>query len=160
MNNIRYHIGVALLAFLGFLFSWVAFYPGFMSPDSLVQYEIAKTLDFNDWHPPVMSWLWSILNVFFEGPQGLLFFHLALLWGGLYSWYINCRESRFAWLFIVIGFLPWVVNFEGVLWKDVGMAFSLLLAIGLLGGKKLTSTKISIAAVLLIYAFLVRANAL
>lgn len=34
---------------------WQIFYPGLMSPDSLAQYEQAKSGTYNDWHLPLMS---------------------------------------------------------------------------------------------------------
>lgn len=148
-----------LWAVIGFVFFAIACYPGFMSVDTLEQYKQAHTLKFADGHPPVMAWLWSKLNVMLDGPQSLLFLHLAMLWAGLYIWCRNAGESRAAKWFIVLGFLPWVANFEGVLWKDMGMAFSLLLALGLLSGKNPTRPQVFAAIGLLLYAFMVRSNA-
>ena len=130
-----------------------------MSVDSLEQYRQAHTLKFSDGHPPVMAWLWSKLNYIQDGPQSLLFLHLGMLWAGLYIWCRNAGESRAAKWFIVLGFLPWVANFEGVLWKDMGMAYSLLLALGLLSGKNPTRLQVGAAIGLLLYAFMVRSNA-
>ena len=144
---------------IGFGFFAIACYPGFMSVDSLEQYRQAHTLKFSDGHPPVMAWLWSKLNYIQDGPQSLLFLHLGMLWAGLYIWCRNAGESRAAKWFIVLGFLPWVANFEGVLWKDMGMAYSLLLALGLLSGKNPTRLQVGAAIGLLLYAFMVRSNA-
>lgn len=146
-------------AVFGFFISSIAFYPGFMSPDSFLQYETSKSLLFNDWHPPIMSWVWSILNLFFRGPEGLLFFHLTFLWAGLYIWHRHYREKRYSWLILSIGFFPWIINFSGVLWKDVGMAFSLLLLAGI-GGAERTPARISITLTLLFYAINLRHNAI
>jgi hypothetical protein len=143
----------------GFAFFAIACYPGFMSVDSLEQYRQAETLRFSDGHPPVMAWLWSKLNLIWHGPQSLLVFHLGMLWAGLYLWRRNSGEHRLAKWFILLGFLPWVANFEGVLWKDMGMAFSLLLALGLLSKEKPTNFQTAIALILLAYAFMVRSNA-
>lgn len=148
-----------LWAFMGFMFFTVACYPGFMSPDSLVQYKQALTLKFSDGHPPIMAWLWSKLLYVLHGPQSLLLLQLSVFWIGLYVWYKNAGESRAAKYFILLGFAPWVANFEGVLWKDVGMAFSLLLAIGLLDRKQLSVLNVIIVVSLLLYGFMVRGNA-
>ncbi|BBO99927.1 hypothetical protein [Sulfuriferula nivalis] len=148
-----------LWVIIGFVFFVIACYPGFMSPDSLEQYKQAHTLQFADGHPPVMAWLWSKLNLIFDGPQSLLFVHLGMLWIGLYIWHRNAGENHSAKWFILLGFFPWVVNFEGVLWKDVGMAFSMLLAIGLLSRSKITFPQGFVAVSLLLYAFMVRSNA-
>ena len=148
-----------LLMIIGFTFFAIACYPGFMSPDSLEQYKQAHTLNFADGHPPVMAWLWSKLIFILDGPQILLYLHLGLLWVGLYIWRVNAGGSRAAKWFILLGFLPWVANFEGVLWKDMGMAFSLLLALGLLSKVRLTNLNVFLAVSLLLYAFMVRSNA-
>lgn len=148
-----------LWTIIGFVFFAIACYPGFMSVDALEQYRQARTLKFADGHPPVMAWLWSKLNYILDGPQNLLFLHLGMLWAGLYIWSRNAGKSQSGKWFIVLGFLPWVANFEGVLWKDVGMAFSLLLAIGLLSEKNATWPKVCIVISLLLYAFMVRSNA-
>ncbi len=136
-----------------------ACYPGFMSVDSLEQYSQALQLNFADGHPPVMAWLWSKLNFVWDGPQNLLFLHLATLWLGLYVWRRNAGDSRTAKWFLMLGCFPWVANFAGVLWKDMGMAFSLLLALGLLSRKDSTRLQIGAVIALLLYAFMVRSNA-
>jgi hypothetical protein len=148
-----------LLAFVGFAFFAIACYPGFMSPDSFQQYEQAHTLKFRDVHAPVMTWLWSKLILIWNGPQSLLFLHLGILWAGLYIWRSNAGENRKAIWFILLGGSPWVANFEGVLWKDMSMAFSLLLALGLLSKTRLTPIRAFAAISLLLYAFMVRTNA-
>lgn len=148
-----------LWAVIGFTFFAIACYPGFMSVDSIEQYKQAHTLRFSDGHPPVMAWLWSKLNYVFDGPQSLLFLQLGVLWSGLYVWSRNVGESKAAKWFVLLGFFPWVANFEGVLWKDVGMAFSLLLALGFLDRKNITKLQASFVLSLLLYAFMVRGNA-
>jgi hypothetical protein len=158
-QKILLYPGAFLLAIIGFSFFAIACYPGFMSVDSLEQYKQAHTLKFADGHPPVMAWLWSKLNFILDGPQSLLFLHLGLLWSGLYIWCINAGKSRAAGWFILLGVAPWVANFEGVLWKDMGMAFSLLLGLGLLIGEKPTKFQVFVATGLLLYAFMVRSNA-
>nr|VFJ98839.1 MAG: hypothetical protein BECKLFY1418A_GA0070994_10897 [Candidatus Kentron sp. LFY] len=148
-----------LFVSMGFFVCWVAFYPGFMTLDSLDQYEMSKSLLFSDWHPPIMSWVWSILNFFFEGPSGLLALHLFMLWFALYIWWYSYKQMRFSWLILLIGYLPWVINFSGVLLKDVGMAFSILLLLGL-GLFQPSRIKFFFAFGLLFYAINVRHNAI
>lgn len=143
----------------GFALFAIACFPGFMSVDSLEQYRQALSLKFADGHPPVMAWLWSMLNAIVNGPQSMLFLHLGMLWAGLYIWFRNADGHLGAKWFIALGFMPWVASFEGVLWKDMGMAFSLLLAIGLLSRKVPTKPQVFMALGLLLYAFMVRGNA-
>lgn len=150
---------VFLMIITGLTLGWIAFYPGFMSLDSRVQYEMSQSLQFTDWHPPVMSWVWSKLNFIFPGPSGMLAFHLVLLWAAIYVWWENFKNFRLAWLFLLIPFLPWVLNFQGVLWKDVGMAFSLLLLSGL-AMRRPSFGNLVLALALVFYALNVRFNAI
>ncbi|UUZ52760.1 hypothetical protein LP419_26560 [Massilia sp. H-1] len=82
-----------------------------MSPDSFMQFEQARTLRFTDWHPPLMSALWSLLDRFSPGPGPMLLFQLSLLWLGLGLWCWHYRQRPLAWLLPLIGLLPWVLNF-------------------------------------------------
>lgn len=149
----------ALIVVAGFLLSATAFYPGFMSADSLMQYDQSLTLRFTDWHPPLMSALWSLLNRGAHGPEGMLYFQLALLWAGLAAWCWQYRTRPLAWLIPLIGLMPWVLNFAGVLWKDIGMAYALLLLTGIAAGR-VTGVRLGAAFVLFFYAVNLRHNAI
>lgn len=117
-----------LIPVVGFIVCALAFYPGIMTPDTLDQLAQANAQDFNDWHPPMMAWLWSWLNRVFPAASGFLFFDLFLLWFGLY--WINRRiDHRYAPFVYLLGFLPFVINLSGVIWKDVATAYALLWAV-------------------------------
>jgi hypothetical protein len=146
------------LAFCGLLL-WVAFYPGFMSNDSIVQFGMSKSKNFHDWHPPVMAWVWSVVGIFFPGPSGMLAVHLALVLIAVYLWWDSYKDKPLSWLIFLIPFLPWIINFAGVLWKDVGLAFSLLVLSGL-AHKALTPGRALIAFILIFYAINLRHNAI
>ncbi len=147
------------LAIFGFIFFAIACYPGFMSPDSLEQYQQAQTMKFADAHPPVMAWVWSRINFILDGPQNLLFLHLGMLWAGLYIFQKNTdKKLSLAW-YLIVGALPWVANFEGVLWKDVGMAYSLLLAFSMLNKTKINKYEWALIFIFVLYAFMIRTNA-
>lgn len=149
---------LGLLAAFGIVF-WVTFYPGFMSIDSIKQFEMSQSLHFNDWHPPLMSWVWSILAFFFPGPSGMLALHTALVWLAVYLWWSNFKHRANSWLVCVIPFLPWVLNFAGVLWKDVGLAFSLFALSGLVLRQR-SPGKVLLALTLVFYAINLRHNAI
>jgi hypothetical protein len=151
-------VGAAILI-AGLVLSREAFFPGFMSYDSFTQFGQSRSLRFDDWHPPLMSGLWSILNLVSRGPEGMLHFQLALLWSALFFWLWAYRGCPFAWLLPTIGLLPWVVNFAGVLWKDAGMAFALLLLAGLASWPP-TRPRMALAALLFFYAVNLRYNAM
>jgi hypothetical protein len=144
----------------GFLFLFAAFYPGFMSSDSIQQYEQARTLEFTDALPPIMSWVWSKLLIIRDGPEVLLAAHLALLWWGLWFWSKNAKGYPWSPLYIALGFAPWIACIAGVLWKDVGMAFCLLIVMAAVSSDHFNSKKLFYILPLLIYAYMVRHNAI
>ena len=155
----KYRLMAFSFSVLGFAASCIAFFPGFMSSDSLTQYASSQSLSYIDWHPPVMAWVWSILNLIFPGPQGLLYLHLLTLWTALYLWFLRYRDKKLAIAILLIGLFPWVVNFSGVLWKDVGLAFALLL-FSVIASSPMKLGKFIIALLLLFYAINVRHNAI
>lgn len=138
---------------------WAAFYPGFMSYDSINQYGMSKSLHFNDWHPPIMSWVWSILGFFFPGPSGMLALHISILWISVYIWWSGFKDKYFSWLIIIVPFFPWIVNFSGVLWKDVGLAFSLFALSGL-ALRSVTHWRVFVAFILVFYSINLRHNSI
>src|SRR5215475_12400948 len=153
------------LALLGFGLELVAFWPGLMSTDSIEQYTQAALGRYNDHHPPIMAWVWSWTNRVIVGPSGMLAFHLAMLWVGLWAIAETSRRygRRYAWLILLVGVLPFIASIAGVIWKDVGMAYALLCAGGLLYvadtcGERPRLVATAVALVLIAYATLVRAN--
>lgn len=139
---------------------WACFAPGFMSYDSVTQYRSALAQSYADSHPPIMSYVWHLCLALIPGPQSLLVLHLALLVAGILIWQLNLGRSRWSLLVPVIFFLPWILNFAGVLWKDVGMAFSLLIASGLLFNRERRRGLALLGLPFLFYAFAVRHNAI
>lgn len=158
MNKTKKIKAFGLLAFCG-LILWVTFYPGFMSHDSIVQFGMSKSLNFNDWHPPIMAWVWWVVGFFFPGPSGMLAVHLALVLMSVYLWWDSYKDKPRSWLIFLIPFLPWIINFVGVLWKDVGLSFSLFALSGL-ALRAITPSKAIIAFILIFYAINLRHNAI
>lgn len=155
------------LGLTGFLLNLVAYYPGFMSPDSLVIYEQSISQHYGDWHPPLMAWAWSFLNRLYSGPQVMLIFQLALLWTGFYflatGWF-SSRRSR-TWLFCGLLLAPFVQNFAGYIIKDAQMALSWLLSFSIIARagfrhRRMTLMEAIISFLLILYGALVRINAL
>jgi hypothetical protein len=149
----------------------VAFYPGFLSNDSIDQLTQAsgdKPLE--DWHPPVMAVVWRVLLEFSGGRIGaMVVWQCVLLWAalGILAVYVYKRSGQ-RWLSMMplgLGGMPFVINLSGVIWKDVQMAVSLLLAAVLLivleylvGRRRYVV--LSAAGLLIIYAGSIRYNAL
>ena len=117
---------------LFFLTSVCSFWPGYMSPDSLYQYQQSLSGNFTDWHPAIMSKIWSFSNLIIQGPSGMLILQNAFLYSALLILSKNFNEMKEKYLLISIGLLPWILNISGVIWKDVQFAFSLLLLFSML----------------------------
>lgn len=142
-----------------------AFFPGVYTNDSADQLRQALTGSYKDWYPPLMAWLWSVLIRATGHIESLLIFHLLLLFAGAIYWAKIFGHLRvwFVALFIPAFIVsPIVLNFSGVIWKDVGFAFSLLLSCGILGlsflEQRISLSRTIAVIFLLAYAFGVRAN--
>ena len=153
-----------LLAVAGFFLTVYAFHPGLMSVDSVAQYRQVLTGKYTDSHPPVMAFIWGVLNRLVPGPVGMLWLHAAMLWGGLalFAGVLYKQGRRHAWLLVLAGFAPQVAGISGVIWKDVGMATSLLMAAALLFGAANGALNrrlgLALALFFIAYATLVRSN--
>lgn len=158
-NQVFTPLAVALTAIV-LAVIWFCFAPGFMSYDSMVQYKTALNQYYTDSNPAIMSYVWHLCLYLVSGPQSLLMLHLALLAAGILIWYGNMEQRSWALLIPAMCLLPWVVNFAGVLWKDVGMAFALLVATGLLYTRKKNWRVAALALPFIFYASAVRHNAI
>jgi hypothetical protein len=152
-----------LLCTAGFLLCVVAFYPGYISPDSIRQLTEGRAWSFTDWHPPLMAAVWGVVDRIIPGPFGMLLLHNAAFWGGLaVFWRATYRRSVFIGLCLVgLGFLPTALALLSTIWKDVGLGASLLLASALLHTARRTNSKSALlfSVPLLFYGYGVRQNA-
>lgn len=174
----RWIWSLGLLAAAGCAATALVFAPGFMSPDSLSQYQQATgRTPLADWHPPVLSLLWRALIAVTGTFASLAVLQAAVLWGSLWVTACCVREltgSRPGSLAVLAtGAAPHVLTFAGVVWKDVHMAYALLAtcAIALTGlclrkvrpGTPWAAgarwTLLALGVLFLSYAVLVRKNA-
>lgn len=154
------------VALTGFVFTFCAFYPGIMSPDSLDQFQQALNFQFNDWHPPIMAILWSGLAHIWRGPQLMLLVQETLFWSAVYI-LLSALDIRAIWarlIVIMMLFSPALLNFSGVLWKDVQLTAAWLFPVAMVfaaqtRGKKLSRPIKAFLIVLVVYGALVRINA-
>ena len=169
----RWQWSLLILGALLLGFNVFAFYPGFMSPDSLQQLgQALNPSTLNDWHPPAMTSLWWLLLKIPPHRIGsMLLAQLSLLWFSLigfalyiYHW---THSRKLSLLPLLIGLTPYVADISGVIWKDNQLAFSLLAASVLLivAHKVQLSLRkryalVIVASVLLTYAMSVRYNSL
>ncbi len=115
----------ALLITLGLVHGSLL-WPGILTPDSESQYAQALSGIFNNHHPPLMSFLWRYLDKLYPGPGLLLICHLSLLYGAVYYLIQSLSPFRGKILFLFVPWIPQVLVFSGMIWKDVGFAFSFL----------------------------------
>jgi hypothetical protein len=125
-------IGVMLAAAMA---QAVLYWPGIMIWDSIRQYREALNGRFDDWHPPILDWLWRQLTVIAPGPATMLVLQLLLYWGGyalLVAW--AARQGRRA-LAVALGLcalFPLALGLIGVVMKDSLMAATLVAAAALI----------------------------
>jgi len=121
---------IFVICFSGFLFSLLAFFPGWMSPDSVGQYNDAKLGRYVDWHPVMMAWWWAKLDKLYAGPALMLMQNLCLYWGAwcLLAHSLKRSYGNIASLIPLLGFLPGTLYLLGEIWKDVCFATSMFFA--------------------------------
>lgn len=111
------------LAFLCILFTIAVYYPGLMSFDSVWQLREAREGVFDNHQPPMMSYVWRVLDHIIPGPAGMLLMDVCLYWLGI-AWIVRLTVSsnlvRLP-LVLLLGFWPPLFGLAGTIWKDVGM---------------------------------------
>lgn len=120
------------LTLLGLIITLRAFFPGLVTSDSLDQYQQATSFIFSDWHPPMMSFIWAIINDWIPGPFGMLLLDSILYWGALLllSLCIPIKHKYISLLVVIVGFLPFTIGALSHIGKDVLHAVVWLFAIG------------------------------
>ncbi|MEU6880888.1 hypothetical protein [Streptomyces sp. NPDC046712] len=148
------------------------FSPGFLSLDSSDQLQQALgNQTMTDWHPPVMALLWRGLIEVTGRPGAMAALQSAVLWAALWTiaWRVWMRTGKRvgSLAILALGLAPFVINFTGVVWKDVQMAFALLAACAVAFVARdlpadRTRTRwalLALGVLLIAYALLVRKNA-
>jgi len=146
------------------MFICLAFYPGYMSQDSLSQYQQAKNFSFLNITPPVMSLVWHFTDKLIPGPLGMMVFHNLLFFSAVVLLIgTHFSKSKFAFLLLpLVGLWPPIAVWLGTLWKDTSMFSAFLLAYAfILRALKTRSNFVWFLSLLaLLYASSVRHNAL
>jgi len=158
---------IAVIAALLFAANLFGEFPGVANDDSDSQYAQAVDQRFNDWHPPVMAWLWSIFRLVADGNGPMFCFHVACYWLGFGLIAVALgRASRplAAWGIIGVGLFPPFLMMNINILKDVGLAVTFLAAFAVLFWYRIEDRRapaaiIVISSILLFYGTLVRSNA-
>jgi hypothetical protein len=158
---------IAMIAALLFAANLFVGFPGVANDDSDSQYAQAVDRHFNDWHPPIMAWLWSVFRLLADGNGPMFCFHVACYWLGFGL--IAVALSRAgrplaAWGIIGVGLFPPFLMMNFNILKDVGLAVTFLAAFAALfwyriADRRAPAAVVAISIVLLVYGTLVRSNA-
>src|ERR1700730_10584865 len=57
-----------------------ACFPGLLDADASNQFHQALAFHFDDWHPPIMAFVWSYTNMIVPGPEGFFLLEILLYW--------------------------------------------------------------------------------
>jgi hypothetical protein len=166
-SSTTHAVSVAATAALMAGASLAIWFPGEAGPDSQSQYAQAVAGHLDDWHPPIMAWLWSIFRLVADGDGPMFCFQVAGYWLGFGLIAIAlARAGRpfAAWTMLGVALFPSFFTLHFVLLKDVGMAVTFLTAFAALflyrsRDREIPPPVAAIAFVLLLYGALVRANA-
>lgn len=101
------------------------FYPGLVTPDSIVQFEQASLGSYTNVHPPLMAAVWRLLLNVGRGASPMLAMNMILYWGSFVALSVYCvraTKRRSSVLAVFAGLWPLLLSFSGVIWKDVVLA--------------------------------------
>jgi hypothetical protein len=152
-------VGERAILAIGWLLFLVYSFPGYMSYDSVWQLSQARGLEpVNDWHPPLMTFVWRCLDYFVAGPFLMLVIQSLAFLLGLYVLLKQLMRPRVAAIVAVLVLLvPQNLIVMAVIWKDSQMAGFLIASMAalLVGGRRMRI----LAVVLLFLATGYRYNA-
>lgn len=118
----------------GFALTLSLFYPGLTTPDSDFQLMQTRAFTFSDGHPPIMALFWSVMIKFKDGPAPMMLAFAALYWGAFFllaRTLASTASKGAAALLLAFAFSPMLLNYAGVIWKDVFVFNLFLLAFAL-----------------------------
>jgi hypothetical protein len=131
------------------------YWPGLVTYDATRQYGQALSGAFDDWHPPMMEWIWRNLIHVYPGPAPMLVMQLFLYAAGVLAlvlWAILRAQPRLAIAFSACTLMPLPAALMGEVLKDCLMAAALTAATGLaLLGEQHKRQLLRIASVLLVF---------
>jgi hypothetical protein len=164
----RRALAVVALTVAGYALTLRVFYPGVMTWDAwYVHGDIAKG-EVGDWQSPVMVKLWVIIDPLAPGAASMFLFIATLYWLA-FAVLALALTRRSPWLgpaALVLALAPSAFEFVGIIWRDIILAASWLLAAALAyavaerrrDGWRLAAQ--ALALILFCFGFLLRPNGL
>lgn len=158
---------IITICVFGFFVCIIGFFPGWMSTDSISQYQQAIDNVYTDWHPPMFAVWWHFLLQFGRGPVLMLVMHQLMYWGAwaLIGLATVSSYPRRSIVLVFLAFSPGVILTFAHIWKDVANAASVFLAVAIIYFCSKTKQSITWPIglsifVMLIYAVGVKTNAI
>ncbi len=146
----------------GFLLVIIAFAPGYMSPDSIDNWNQGRTGVFRDINAPLMAYLWGITENLVSGPSIMFLLQNLVFWTGIliFWWVANRRSKVLGFCFVLIAFMPQILSQLSTVWKDIGLGASLLFASAIIYYSSHTKKNLIllITPIFLFYGYAVRLN--
>ncbi|CAN5270677.1 hypothetical protein BH10PSE13_BH10PSE13_08340 [soil metagenome] len=155
---------IPLILMVAAITQGAAYWPGIMTWDSINQYGQSTSGVFDDWHPPVMAWLWRQLIAIKAGPAPMFVIQVALYWTGyglILADAFRRRQAKAAIVVTIGALMPFPLAIMGSVLKDCLMEGLLLTAVGLFvwsGPQRGWAVRLP-AMLLLVAAGLLRFNA-
>ena len=134
-TSLRLHPGLipALAAILAGA-QLLAFWPGVVTPDSLSQYGQALSGHYEDWHPPIMAFLWRQFGRLAPGQAPFLVMDGLLYWSGAGLLAARLRRDgrpRTALAILAVSATPIAFGQLGAIIKDSLLLACCMAAVGL-----------------------------
>jgi hypothetical protein len=159
-------VAALALSLAGFALTLALFYPGIMTHDAAYVYLGIKEGP-GDWQSPVMTWLWSVIDVTTPPSASVFLLGAATYWFafGLIAINLSFRAPVAAIMLPLLAMTPPALSILGVIWRDVLLASFWLLAAALSFATARKAPLIRLpfqiaAIVLIVLGFLLRPNAL
>ncbi len=134
-----------------------------MTADSIAALEQGRSNIYGDVNAPLMSWLWGRLDSVVPGPALIFVIHLAIFWAAaaVFWWSTNAKSIALGLGLVMLGLLPHILAQTVVVWKDVALGVSFLMAIALLYAAKTRRSMVllAVSSVFLLYGYAARLNA-
>ena len=134
---------ILAIAVLGAAMILFAYWPGIMIDDARWQYQQALDNAYEDWHPPLMAWVWHHMIGLAPGPAPMFALQVLLYWVGIAFIAASAqkrRHPRLALALAAAGFLPAIQALMGSVTKDALMDSVLIIACAMLLWRPLVRT--------------------
>lgn len=149
---------------ISFSITTIAFFPGYMSPDSLAMLSDGRANFFNDLQSPFLSFIWGRIEKIYSGPVLMFLLQNFIFAAGIcFFWKTTHRKSlKLGFWLVLFPLMPQIISQLSTVWKDVGLAVCLFTASSLIYYLSEKQSKIAILSsiLFLFVGFAARLNAL